>query len=386
MTLTINQPLGMLLPVIAAHRDEAEARRQLSDEVCRALRESGLLQMPIAAAHGGLETPLPDMLRVFEAMASKDAAVSWVVWNAGLIGFYSRFMPDQLRDELFAGGTSLITQSTIPAGEVSVEDDGSVRIQGRWPLMSGCPGADWAVLTCRLIRNGAPCLNPDGSPQTRLAVVPRDAFQIIDTWDTSGLRGTGSHDISIEGALVPDHRLFDLGGEITPAGVVERLPVFASATAIFAAQTLGVGQSIFDTALDRGRTLKATGPAPALKDRPDYQIAIARHGACLDAARTALLRVAQDVWDRARGGHEPDLSQIADLYGASFVAMDAAKAAATELRDLSGTSALHKTSPIEKPARDLQAMLRHVVAQPAMRADIGRAKLGLEPTWPPFFM
>ena len=75
-----------------------------------------------------------------------------------------------------------------------------------------------------------------------------------------------------------------------------------------------------------------------------------------------------------------------DLYAAVFLVISATKAAVEELHGLSGTSALYEASPIEKPARDLHAMLRHIVAQPVMQADIGRVKLGLPPEWPLFFV
>ena len=50
----------------------------------------------------------------------------------------------------------------------------------------------------------------------------------------------------------------------------------------------------------------------------------------------------------------------------------------------SGTSALYTSSPLERAHRDLHAMLRHVVAQPAMLEDAGRIVFGLEPANPHF--
>ena len=128
------------------------------------------------------------------------------------------------------------------------------------------------------------------------------------------------------------------------------------------------------------------GPMPDPRDRQDYQIAIARHGEALSVAGDRLEKAAQSVWTLADDGHAPAPETTTDLYAAAFFVIDAAKSAVETLHNLSGTSGLYETSPIEKPARDLHAMLRHIVAQPFMQADVGRAKLGLAPDWPLFYL
>ena len=385
MLQSLNARLEPLLPLMAAHRTEAEKNRQLSDAVCTAIRDSGLLGMPIAPDHGGLGTPLPDMLPAYEAMAYEDAAVSWVVWNAGLIGLYARFMPEALRRELFADGDQMICQSTIPAGEIHFDGD-APRVRGRWPLMSGSPSADWAVLSCRKFIDGEPVLDASGGPEIVLAALPRDAFEIIDTWHSSGLRGTGSNDIEVDNVTVPEHRSFGFAPDPDVTGPTDRLPIFATVSAIFAAQVLGLARAVFDHALERGRSLVTSGPMPDPRDRPDYQIAVARHGESLGVAGERLKVAAHTVWMRAHDGQAPAPEASTDLYAAAFFVIDAAKSAVETLHDLSGTSGIYETSPIEKPARDLHAMLRHIVAQPFMHADVGRVKLGLEPNWPLFFV
>ncbi|MEM9532163.1 MAG: acyl-CoA dehydrogenase family protein [Pseudomonadota bacterium] len=385
MTPSLSDRLERLLPIVSAHRSEAEENRQLSEEVCAVIRDSGLLGMPIAPAHGGLGTPLPDMLQAYEAIAYQDAAVSWVVWNAGLIGLYARFMPPALRSELLSSGDQLICQSTIPAGELHSDGD-TTRVRGRWPLMSGSPGADWAVLSCRKFVDGQPALDESGQPEIVLAAVPRVAFKIIDTWHTSGLRGTGSNDIEVVDVAVPDHCTFDIAHEAEVTGPSDRLPIFACVSAIFAAQVLGLAQAVFDHALDRGRSTVTPGPMPDPRDRPDYQIAIARHGEALHVARERLTAAADGVWTRADDGKGPLPETSTDLYAAAFFVIETAKNAVDAVHAQSGTSGLYEESPIEKPTRDLHAMLRHIVAQPFMQADVGRVKLGLEPNWPLFFL
>ncbi|MEM1434086.1 MAG: acyl-CoA dehydrogenase family protein [Pseudomonadota bacterium] len=377
--------LEKLLPIVATHRREADRNRHLASQVVDAVRASGLLGMPVAPAQGGLGTSLPEMLQVYEAIAHEDAAVSWVIWNAGLIGFCSRYMTQALKDELFTGCNKLICQSTIPAGELETQDAEAV-IRGRWPLMSGSPGADWAVLTCRKLVNGKPVVDASGTPELVLAAVPRESFEIIDTWHSSGLRGTGSNDIEVAETRVPTHRTFSIAQEAQVTGPTDRLPIFACVSAIFAAQSLGVARAVYDHALDRGQSTVTPGPMPDPRDRQDYQIAIAQHGEALAVARQQLQAAARPVWDQADAGRPPSRELSTGLYAAAFFVIHTAKAAVDALHGLSGTSGLYEDSPIEKPARDLHSMMRHIVAQPVMQADVGRVRLGLEPEWPLFFI
>ncbi|MEL7538158.1 MAG: acyl-CoA dehydrogenase family protein [Pseudomonadota bacterium] len=385
MTQTPVAALEQLLPIVAAHRREADKNRQLSSQVFDAVCESGLLGMPIAPAHGGLGTALPEMLQIYEAIAYEDAAVSWVVWNAGLIGFYARYMPQALREELLHGCDKLICQSTIPAGELDTRNNETV-VRGRWPLMSGSPGADWAVLSCRKFANGSPATDASGAPEIVLAAIPRESFEIVDTWHSSGLRGTGSNDIEVAETVVPVHRTFTLADASSVTGPTDRLPIFACVSAIFAAQTVGVARAVFEHALDRGRSTVTAGPMPDPRDRQEYQIAIAHHGEALTIARERLQSAAQKVWAHAEADNTASAALSTDLYAAAFFANQTAKTAVDALHQLSGTSGLYEDSPIEKPARDLHAMLRHIVAQPFMQADVGRVKLGLQPEWPLFFL
>ena len=128
------------------------------------------------------------------------------------------------------------------------------------------------------------------------------------------------------------------------------------------------------------------GPIPDPRDRQDFQIAIAQHGEALTLARKRLESAADAVWAHADAGNPPSTKLSTDLHSAVFFVINAAKSAVGTLHELSGTSGLYEDSPIEKPARDLHAMLRHIVAQPAMLADVGRVRLGLKPEWPLFFV
>ena len=370
--------LDDLLPVVAQYRDQAETERKPANELCETFRSSELMGMSVASAYGGLGTSLPDMLRGLETVAYSDAAASWLLWNISLVGLYARYMPAELRATLFADAKPVLAHSTIPAGTIDVQGD-EVIVNGRWPLVSGCPAADWVILTGNKTIGGEACTDDAGQPVSCLVALPAEKIEVLDTWHSSGLRGTGSHDVVVTAQTAPESHTFSMTNPAR-SHPTDFLPVFGSVSALFASQLLGLGKTVIEHSQAR------MSDTPGLNSRPECQIAIARHYASLEAASTLLYVKAEAVWAHAENKTESSKDAIADLYASTFVVIDAVKQCVDELHALGGTSALYTSSPIEKPARDLHAMLRHIVAQPIMQADVGRYQLGLEPEWPLFFV
>lgn len=367
-------------PIVREHGDSTESNRKIAQPVIEALKKTALPRMTLSKADGGEGASLRETLAAYERLAREDAAVSWVLWNSGLVTYFSRFMTPELRAEVFGDRTSLFCQSTRPMGTIDTSN-GEHKISGRWSLVSGCDHAEWAFLTCFAEQNGTPILEPSGMPKMLIAALPKSAFAIVDTWHSSGLRGTGSHDVSVQPTSLPEHRIFEIGDH-DARDTTDRVPVMAAVTAIFAAQVLGVSQASCDHLRHRGKTEITPGPMPDLRDRPEALTGTASHWSALNAARLGLHDAADKVWRVADSGQKVEDERITELYGASMHAMATAKTAMSDLHSLAGTKALYVSSPLERRNRDLQAMLRHIVAQPSMLADIGRSLFGASPQWP----
>jgi alkylation response protein AidB-like acyl-CoA dehydrogenase len=219
-----------------------------------------------------------------------------------------------------------------------------------------------------------------------VAALPRSAFEIIDTWDASGLRGTGSCDVVVADAFVPVQRLFNFMTVRQPCGVTGRLPVMASISAMFAAQALGVAKSALAHLVERGRTDVTEAPTPDLRDRPEAQTGVAAHAAALAAARLLLHERAAAAWRHAVDGEPPAQADITDLFGAAMHAIATSARAMSAMHALGGTRALFPSSPLERAKRDMDAIVQHIVAQPTMRSDVGRAMFGLEPAFPLYWL
>jgi alkylation response protein AidB-like acyl-CoA dehydrogenase len=369
-----------LAPLLVAEREETERMRRPPARIVQRLIDTGLCRMAIAAEYGGLELPVSEALEVYEALAAAEASVGWVVWNNSLPCLLSRFLDARTRDELFADRRWLYASSTRPTGKAAVDGDG-YRVSGRWSLVSGCELAEWIALACLVHEDGAPRMLAPGVPELRLAFVRRGAFEILDTWHVGGLRGTGSHDVVVEGAHVPRRWTISPADEKTLDRPIGRVPIICTMAAGFASQTLGIAEAALGTLVALAGTKPNVEAGPGLRDRPPVQALIARQNAALEAARSHLRRRTEELWRSAEAG-AASLEEITAVWAASHHAVDAARATLDGAYAAAGTSSLYTSCPLERAHRDLHAMLRHVVAQSTWLEDAGKVMLGMPPALP----
>jgi alkylation response protein AidB-like acyl-CoA dehydrogenase len=146
------------------------------------------------------------LVRVVEEVSRADGAVGWCLAIGGEYGAFGGYLPADAAREIYGGNPLVRTAGSLrPFGNAVVVKDG-YRITGRWPLGSGCQHSGWIVGSCRILDGDQPRLQPDGTPLTRLLFFPAADCEILDTWHSIGLRGTGSHDYTVADVFVPASR------------------------------------------------------------------------------------------------------------------------------------------------------------------------------------
>lgn len=370
-----------LSPVIRRLRDETEANRLIAEPIVERLRETRLCRMAVVEELDGLELPLLEALEVYEVLAGAEASVAWIVWNNALPCLFGRFLDRAVRRNLFANATWLYASSTRPTGRAAIEGDG-YRIDGRWALVSGCELAEWIALMCIVEEDGTPRMTQLGGPEMRIAFVRRGDYEILDTWHVGGLRGTGSHDVVVQGKHVAREQTVSPADASTLDAPLGRIPIISTMAAGYASQALGIAQLAVDTLVALTSTKVTPDPGPGLRDRPAVLAAIARHTAALDAARAAVRAAAGRLWEAACSDVAPTIGAITAVWAAALHAVDAARQAIDVMYAAGGTSALYTDCPLERAHRDVHAMSRHVVGQDFWLEDAGRVKLGMSPTNP----
>jgi indole-3-acetate monooxygenase len=370
-----------IAPIIREHSDEAERERRLSQPVLKALRETGLLRMATPRSLGGLETDPVTRALVGEELGRHDSAAAWTLENPLDWAFFCCRLPDEGAEEIYRDGPDVLIAAQFgrPLGATST--GGGYRISGRAPFVSNCHDADWISSTVLVDEDSAA-----GEPEMRMVYFPRRDCEILDTWNVMGMRGTGSHDISVTDEYVPRSRTFAMEPAFEPGshyrGPLYRMPVVGIAASGIPTPMLGVARRALDEVTELARTKSPVASSGLLKKRSSAQNQLGRAEAILRSGRLLLLDTLSRAWQRCLDVEPHSLEQRADLQLGIAHAMSSAVQAVELACSIAGTTAFRATSPLERCFRDVQTMRHHVFASEQRYGTFGQVYLGVEPDFP----
>src|SRR5271154_6761328 len=194
---------GLIQRASALARDLAattERQRALPAELLDALRATGLMRAGAPAALDALEAAPATTLAGAETVARGDASAGWCVSIAATSSLLSAYLPEAGAAEIFGDPHTIAAGVWAPRGRAVIVD-GGVRVSGRWSFCSGISHSQWLFAGCVL---DDPATSKD-NPVLRVTALPKAELEILDTWHTSGRRGTASHDAVADDLFVPDH-------------------------------------------------------------------------------------------------------------------------------------------------------------------------------------
>jgi indole-3-acetate monooxygenase len=190
--------------LIREEADEIERQRRLTPVVVEAMKKTGIFAIAMPRAWGGFELDLPEQLRILETLSSFDGSVGWCAAIGIGAGYASSWLSEQAGRELMPNVNSIFAGSALFAGK-AMRVEGGYQVSGRWPFNSGCQHATIMAFNCNVNdAAGQPLVWSNGSPEMRFCYVPASHGRIHDTWQTTGLRGSGSHDVELKDVFVPE--------------------------------------------------------------------------------------------------------------------------------------------------------------------------------------
>jgi len=371
-----------IAPIVGKHSEDGERERRLPRPVLDALREAGLLRMMTPRSLGGLETDPVTRALVVEEIGRHDSAAAWTLENPLDWAFFCARLPDEGAEEIYSGGADIVIAAQFGRPLHATSTDGGYRISGRAPFVSNCLDADWISSTVFV----DPDQHSDDDPEIRMVYFPSDQCEIIDTWDVMGMRGTGSHDISVDGVFVPESRTFPMVPEFEPGshyqGPLYRLPLVGAAATGIPTPMLGVARRAVDTVTELALTKTPVASSGLLKERSLAQVQLGKAEAVLRSGRLLLLDTVKEAWQRCLDDEPHSLEHKADLLLAMSHAMGSAVQAVELACNIAGTTAFRATSPLERCFRDVQTMRHHVFASEARYGTFGQVRLAVDPDFP----
>lgn len=365
-----------LREIIHGHRDEAEAQRRLPRELTEALRDAGAFRLLTPLHLGGFEASLGDAMCVYEAFGYIDAPVAWNIWN-GNCGFAAAMLDADAIEQIWGGDADPIIANSARVAGAATATDGGFLLSGRWDIVSAIDIADWVALFGVVMDGEGPRMLPVGAPDVRVFFVRHSEIEVLDTWHTTGMRGTGSNTVVADGVLVPSCRAISpFSPARGDAAAVYRIPAFTLASHGAASIVIGAAQAAIDAVIAMAPT-KATDNG-VLAERAHAQGQIGSVQMKLHAARLLLHDAAADIDAAARSG-EPITEMLrARLRAAMSHAAIVSRDVLGSCQRLASSTAVYSGNAVERHVRDGITAAQHMILAETHLDLLGRLLFGLD--------
>ena len=371
-----------LVPRLRDRAPKTEELRRLPPETERDLHDAGLFRIVQPKRVGGAELDYVALVDCADVLAQGDASVAWNFANLAshhwMLGMFDRRAQDLVWNK---DPDALIASSFIfPSGRAR-KVDGGYRLRGHWPFSSGVNSSEWNML-------GAVVSSDDEADgiEYRIFLLHKDDYEITDTWDASGLRGTGSNDVEVTDIFVAEPMTVavgDLAGGPTPGSpdnpnALYALPVFSLFPYVLSGAALGNAQACLDDYIDITRHRASTYNRAKLGDFQSTQIKIAEASAKIDAARLIMRSRCIEAMADARAGRMADIAAKTRLRRDGAYSVNLCTEAVSLLSSASGARGLFTTGALQRQFRDAHAINSHLAFNfDAAGTNYGRVALGL---------
>jgi len=355
---------------------EIDAARRLPPEVAARLREAGMFRLMMPKEWGGPELRPVEQVEVIEEIAKANVSAAWCVMIGCDSGFFAGFLDDAAAREIYPRLDMATAGSVMPTGRAE-RVEGGFRVTGQWSFGSGVSHADVVGLTCALYEKGAPLVKSAGTPVTCGLLTPASAVEVVDTWHTTGMRGTGSFDYRVKDLFVPERFLFNLRPPARREGILWRRATN------FLPKVSGVPLGAARAAIDHVTGVmenKVEMPGGRLyKNIGRIQSVIADAEMILGAARSYVFSSMEREWARLEKNEQPSVRERADAWLSRVNAAQAARDIIRMLYDSVGSAAIYsERSPLDRALRDAETFCQHIVSQRKTLAMVGAMLLNAD--------
>jgi alkylation response protein AidB-like acyl-CoA dehydrogenase len=375
-----------LAPEIHTLGNAIEQARRLPTSIVEALKGAGVFGMTMPRAWGGPELDPLTQFRVLEALSMADGSVGWCAMINCDGGYVTAFLDQDVARMMYPDLQASTAAAATPTGQAQLVP-GGYRISGRFPFASGCQHSEWVWLGCIVMADGAPRADGQGVPETRQCLVKLSECEILDTWYTTGLRGTGSNDLLVQDLFVEAEHTFSFQDKdlIKRPGPLYAFPFMFAAKS--SAVALGIARHalevLIETATNKTARRYTVGehpePPKLMRDDVFIQEAVGRAEIMLTSARAHFFAVMGDLWAALVNGKEPTPAQIARFITHHTYVVGVCVDSVQLVFKAAGGTAVYQKGPLDRCLRDILTMNQHVVGTLRTYEMAGRLLLGLEP-------
>ena len=365
---------------------DVDDTRTLAPSTSRLLKDAGVFRLLSPRSIGGMETDPVTFFDVVEETSYADGSVGWCTMIGGCYATFGGMLPTAGAVALFGDPDTISAGAFNPKGGVAMEMDGGYRLSGRWGLGSGSCHATWFIGGAVILRGGQPVMQPNGMPLMREFFFPASAVTVIDTWDSTGLRGTASHDYAVEDVFVPHEHTVWFQEPPVHDGPLYRMPPIAMFATFIGAVPLGIARHALEEYVELSATKVPVLSQAVLADKPTANAALGRARATVSAAHVYVRTALADLWERVQAGHAPTLADRGELWAAATFAGHSALGATELLYTNSGASAVYRQCALDRCVRDARTAVQHICLQEQSFELLGRVLSGRDALASPWGM
>lgn len=340
------------LEILQGYATAAERAGRMQPEQLELIYERGWFRMMVPRRYGGLALPLPEVVRIEEAISRADGSAGWTVTLCAGAGWFAGFFPASPLSDVFSDERLCIAGSGSSSGKAELIP-GGYRISGRWSYASGAHHATAFTANCTVWSEGRPALSEAGAPLVQPFLFLRDEVRIIDDWNAVGMVATGSHGFEVHGLELPAVRGFVIDASAAADDdPLYRYPFLPLAEATLAVNTCGMMlhfldccSAVFGERIGRGQ-LSARMSAEMMKT--------------LDAAREAIGSRRDEFYsalDESWGARQPD--SFSPVSRTSHALASAVRHWCDRLFPYAGLGAARVDAEINRVWRDLHTAGQH---------------------------
>jgi indole-3-acetate monooxygenase len=372
-----------LVPEFEARAVEGEQLRTMPADLVERAKAAGLFRLNLPRSLGGFELDPAATAEIFEEISRADGSAGWTIVIGNSTAFFAWLDPAVAKELIGQDPDFVSTSMWAPLGQATAKGPGGFTVSGRWPFNSGCPHAAWFQVGVFVTDSGAPRTLASGAPDWRFAFIPARSAGIEDNWNGMGLRGTGSHHVTLAGVQVPaEHLAAPFFEPARHDGPLWRIPIVTLAAIFLAAVPLGITRRALDE-FAAIATQKVRGPASqSIGHDANAQCQLARAEGALASARSFLFDAVAQIWSTACKGDEPSLQQRALVVLAANQAMRAGAEAVSRVFYLAGAEAVLAHHPLQRCFRDVHTAGQHILFSAARDEAFAKVRLGIDqPTY-----
>lgn len=355
-------------PILRERNVQCDANRVVPSETIEELKDAGFFRMMQPKRWGGYECHPLEFFDAAIEVASACPSTAWVLGVVAVHNWQLALFPEQAQKDVWEGEhglDTLIASSYMPVGKVT-RADGGYRLSGKWGFSSGSDHCQWTFL-------GAFGPKEEGKPQDMFTLLlPRSDYELIDDWFVSGLRGTGSKSVVVDGAFVPEHRVHRMsdafrmkspGNEVNTSALY-RVPFGQLFTRTVATPAIGMLQGALDAYVNLNKSRKGRADGKKAADDPFNLETCARATLAIREVRALMRNDWNEMVDKAEAG-EPIAVEDRVAYRANAgAATDRMVKALDDLFMASGGSAIFLDQDIQRFFQDIHGARAHHANNP----------------------